>query len=106
MTDEKRGPLADQLAQARRDAADRAADAEAATLREAGSDPSEDAPASRAEAAPRRTKRAPEVVREVRLGIEVLTNMRHEPPAAPPGGWEPAPRRSWRVWRPGVGRVL
>lgn len=105
MNDDKRGPLADQLAQARRDAADRAAQA-VDQASDVASDATADAPASPHKGAPRSAKENRQVLREVRSGTEILTNMRHDPPPAPTGCLGPTRRTSWRVWRPGFGRVL
>lgn len=101
MTDkDKRGPLVDQLARAREDASARAVLAELPPMLPIA------APVERAPEPLRPTRRTPEVHREVRLGIQITTNMRHEPPPPPPPGWATDDRHGWRLWRRGVGRVL
>lgn len=103
-TEEKRGPLSEQLVQARLDAANR--DMHGLPPHEETEPPGAalEVPAARSATV---TRRDTQWVREVRLGIEVLTNMRHQPPPPPPPGWEPEPRRGLgKLYRRGLGRVL
>lgn len=100
--EEKRGPLSEQLARARLEAANRSA-------REVGQpEPAESAgddylaPTGKPPIAARGDS---QWVREVRLGIEVLTNMRHQPPPSP-AGWRPPPSRAGKLYRRGLGRVV
>ena len=98
--DDKRGPLTDQLAQARRDAEEREAQCTVELSRSADSETPE-----HLGGAPQVTRRDPQVIREVRRGIEVETNMRHEPPPPPLEHWKPKPRTG-TVYRARFGRFF
>ena len=100
-TDDKRGPLSDQLVQARLDAANRKA-VEAVALTAA--EPALDVPAASATQSAQPPRRPQKWLCEVRLGIEVLTNLQHQPPPPAPPDWEEPRRQLGRLYRGGLGR--